>query len=322
MYYALRSLPLLFPLLFMQWAMAAHTDASPEQNHCRNELMVLGVAQDAGRPQINNWQDPAWIDPSLQRFATALGVIDRVTEQRWLFEATPDIRQQLYRFRQHAPLQSRRSLDGVFLTHAHIGHYAGLIFFGKEAANTKELPLYVMPEMANYLSTNGPWDSLVTNANVAITRLENSVPVKLTNTLNVTPILVPHRREYSETSGFIIAGAKKRALFIPDIDSWEKLDKWHVSIERLINSVDIAYLDATFFSGRELPGRDMSKIPHPTISHSMRRFETLPVQEKQKIRFIHLNHSNPALDSRSDEYRQIQESGFAVAQENESVCLD
>ena len=75
-------------------------------------------------------------------------------------------------------------------------------------------------------------------------------------------MLIPHRDEYSETVGFVIRGPDRSALFLPDIDKW---DRWERKIADVLADADVAYLDGTFFADGELLGRDMSKIPH--ISH-------------------------------------------------------
>jgi pyrroloquinoline quinone biosynthesis protein B len=283
------------------------------------EFFVLGTAQDGGAPQMGRNDDPAWRDASLKRSATCLGLVDRASGKRWLFDATPDIREQLHRFDFVAPPQGR-ILDGIFLTHAHVGHYTGLIFFGHESIGARDLPLHVMPRMADYLSANGPWSQLVRLGNVALCRLEDRAPVPL-GRVTVTPFLVPHREEFSEVVGFRIDGPAKKVLFIPDIDRWEDWDALGVRIEDEIAKADIAYLDGTFFADGELGGRDMSKVPHPTIASSMARFATLAVSEKAKIRFIHLNSTNPARFADSDARRAILAKGFSVAEEMERLAL-
>jgi pyrroloquinoline quinone biosynthesis protein B len=85
----------------------------------------------------------------------------------------------------------------------------------------------------------------------------------------------------------------------------------------MIAQVDVAYLDATFFDQGELPGRDMSTIPHPMIVHSMERFSSLPDPERKKIHFIHLNHSNPALWADSEASHEVSRRGFRIAVEGE-----
>jgi pyrroloquinoline quinone biosynthesis protein B len=288
---------------------------------CPVELVVLGTAQDGGAPQIGQDADPAWTNPALRRTATSLGVIDREAGKRWLFEASPDMRDQLYRFDQAAPVERKApGLDGVFLTHAHMGHYVGLMFFGFESIGTRDLPVYAMPRMTQYLTDNGPWSQLVRFNNIKLTALADRRMVNL-GSIKVTPLAVPHRQEFSEVVGFRIEGPNRKVLFIPDIDSWEQWDALGVRIEDEIARADVAYLDATFYADGELPGRDMSKIPHPMIAHSMARFAALPASERDKIRFIHLNSTNPARFPDSEARRTIEAGGFRVAEENERVCL-
>lgn len=285
-------------------------------------LVVLGIAQDGGVPQTGSRDHPAWRDASLRRLVVSLGLVDPDTDRRWLFEATPDIREQLHRLQRIAPVAADAPiLDGIFLTHAHIGHYTGLAQLGHEVLGARNIPVWVMPDMARFLSANGPWDQLVRYGNIGLQALSDGVPVHLAPGLSVTPLQVPHRQEYSEVVGFRIEGPSKAVLFIPDIDSWDALDAMGASIENWISTVDVAYLDATFYADGEIPGRDMSGFPHPFIADSMARFESLPDSERQKIRFIHLNHTNPALNRSSAARRQIEALGFAVARELETVGL-
>ena len=283
------------------------------------ELIVLGTAQDGGAPQMGHNDDPAWRDASLKRTATCLGLVDRASGRRWMFDATPDIREQLHRFDSVAP-PAGNALDGVFLTHAHMGHYTGLMFFGHEGMGVRDLPVHVMPRMANYLSGNGPWSQLVRLGNVALKPLGDGKPIAL-GRVSVTPFFVPHREEFSEVVGFHIDGPSKKVLFIPDIDRWEDWDAQGVRIEDEIAKVDVAYLDGTFYADGELAGRDMSKVPHPTIASSMKRFAPLSSREKSKIRFIHLNWSNPARFVGSHARREVLANGFAVAEEMERLVL-
>ena len=305
--------------IMLQTSSAAELEPSP---NCNTEIIVLGIAQDAGKPQIYNWQDPAWNDASLRKSAASIALLDRATQQRWLFDATPDIKQQLYRFHKHLPLENDGVIQGIFLTHAHIGHYAGLMMLGREAMNSKAIHVYAMPRMSSFLQNNAPWSLLLSTDNISLRAIASDEPIALTKELQVTPISVPHREEFSETVAFIISGKQKSVLFMPDIDSWDELDDAGVSIEKLIASVDVAYIDATFYSGKELPGRNMQKIPHPTISHSMTRFAAQDAAFKNRIRFLHMNHSNPAQIKDSAEYQQVHALGFNIAQENETVCLE
>ena len=277
-------------------------------------IQVLGITQDAGYPQANCYQphcNRAWEDKSLRRTASSIAVVDDMTKTKYLFDATPDMRDQLYRLHRIAP-DTVYSLNGVFLTHAHVGHYTGLMHFGHEASATRNLPVYAMPRMREFLSSNGPWDQLVRYKNIVLASLENGTTVMLSDKLTVTPFLVPHRDEYSETVGYRIDGPNRSAVFIPDIDKW---DRWDTDIRSVIRSVDYALLDAAFYADGELPGRDMSKIPHPHVAESMALFEDMTKEEKGRVIFIHMNHTNPLLVDGSPEQAEVEKRGVRCARE-------
>src|SRR5438309_468712 len=244
---------------------------------------VLGIAQDGGYPQAGCERPDcvaAWNNPKLRRHVASLAIVDTTTNEQWMIDATPDFPEQLQR------LGGR--IDGILLTHAHIGHYLGLAQLGREVIGSHDMPVYAMPRMRGFLEHNGPWDQLVRLHNIALRPLEDGVPVRLNANISVTPVVVPHRGEYSETVAFIVKGPKRSILWMPDTDRFENIDA-------LIARVDVAYLDGTFFDAKELPGRNLAEIPHPMIRDSMERFSKLPASERAKIRFVHLNQSNPAL---------------------------
>ena len=292
---------------------------------CNVEFIILGTAQDAGSPQIGNSEDPAWRDASLISQAASAALVNYKSGARYLFEATPDMREQLHNLDKIAPPLSDAplGLSGVFITHAHIGHYTGLMFAGHESAGAKSLNVYAMPRMTDYLSRNGPWSQLVDFGNIALRPLAESTAVTLPDGITVIPYQVPHRDEFSETVGFEIKGGDKAVLFLPDIDNW---DEWETAygqtIEARLAAVDYAFLDATFFDDNELPGRDMSAIPHPRLKGSMDRFDKLPTSEQMKVRFIHLNHTNPARFEESDMSKEIAKRGYKLAKTGERYCLD
>ena len=282
-------------------------------------IYILGVAQDAGYPQAGCYLPhclPGWKDPELRRSATSFAIVDPVTETKYLFEATPNLPEQLYKLETIAS-DTNYSLEGVFLTHAHMGHYTGLMYFGFESMSANNLSVYAMPRMRAYLRNNGPWSQLVTMNNISLKEIEDQQPVNFER-FSVTPLLVPHRDEFSETVGYRIQGPLKTALFIPDIDKWEI---WNRSITEEISLVDYALLDATFFDGNELPGRDMADIPHPFVLESMELFSELSAADKAKVWFIHLNHTNPLLNSDSKAYQRVIEAGYNVAREGEKLGL-
>lgn len=282
-------------------------------------ITVLGVAQDAGYPHINCNKDccMAFYDGNeSKKLISCLGLVDLSDKKKYMFDATPNFTEQT-QILKSKHLDNRNVVDGVFLTHAHIGHYTGLMYLGFEALGANQVPIYVMPRMKNYLENNGPWDQLVSYNNITLKELQNDSVVMLTNNLKVTPFLVPHRDEYSETVGYKIEGKYKSALFIPDIDKWEK---WRLDIIEEVKKVDYAFLDASFFREGEID-RDMSKIPHPFTTQTTSLFENQDITTKNKIHFIHYNHSNPTIKKSHYLKDSIQNLGFRFAQQGDVYDL-
>jgi pyrroloquinoline quinone biosynthesis protein B len=283
-------------------------------------LVILGTIQDAGSPHIACKKAccaSLFGKPSTNRKVVSLGIVDPKNQKTFLIEATPDITTQVKRLKQFSNSENELP-DGIFLTHAHIGHYSGLMYLGKEATNADRIPVYSMPRMKDFIERNGPWNQLVTNNNIALVSLENNHELQITLDVTIIPFRVPHRDEFSETAGYKIIGPNKTALFIPDIDKWEI---WETDISKVISQVDYAFLDATFFDGEEINSRDISEIPHPFIIESMKKFQDLPISEKNKIYFIHFNHTNPMLDQESVAYKLVHKNGFNVAQIHEIFKL-
>ncbi|MCB0550762.1 MAG: pyrroloquinoline quinone biosynthesis protein PqqB [Lewinellaceae bacterium] len=278
-------------------------------------LMVLGIAQDAGYPQADCRKDccrKAWEGELPPRKVSCLALADPATGRFWLVDATPDFREQLHEMAPYG------QLSGILLTHAHIGHYTGLMHLGREVMGAKEVPVYAMPRMRAFLENNGPWGQLVQLRNIEPRNLTADSTLTLSRSLQITPLSVPHRDEYSETVGFLIEGPDKRALYIPDIDKWQL---WERDILELIRQVDIAFLDGTFFANGEIPGRDMSEIPHPFIEESLALFGSLPEEERAKVHFIHFNHTNPLLDAEGAAARRVREMGCGVGEEGMRFSL-
>ncbi|WP_422359505.1 MBL fold metallo-hydrolase [Reichenbachiella sp.] len=279
------------------------------------KLIVLGIAQDAGYPQAGCKKSCCkayWKGQNPKQHPTCLALLNNQSKEAWLFEATPDFKDQM-----RALDTLGYQLSGIFLTHAHIGHYSGLIHLGREVMGTKTIPVYAMPKMKSFLENNGPWSQLVSLNNIELKELKNEKSVRLNASTKVTPFLVPHRDEYSETVGFKIAGLNQTILFIPDINKWET---WNKDLAEEIKKVDYAFLDASFFADGELPGRDMSKIPHPFTSETMELLQDLPIKEKSKVHFIHFNHTNPALFN-SPERKQVLKKGFNIVKEGQMIDL-
>ena len=83
----------------------------------------------------------------------------------------------------------------------------------------------------------------------------------------------------------------------------------------------MALLDGTFYRDGELPGRDMREIPHPFVAETMDKFSSFPDSIRSKIVFIHFNHTNPLLKTKSAEKNKVKGAGFGVAEEGMIIGL-
>ena len=281
-------------------------------------ITVLGIAQDGGYPQAGCAAEHClrhWRGEEAKRQVVSLGLTDQTSGQNWLFEATPDFTAQLQQLQQAS---GSTNLSGIFLTHAHMGHYAGLLQLGREAMGAKGMPVYVMPRMKEFLEKNAPWSQLVALGNIKLILMEQDQPIQLTPNLRVIPLKVPHRDEFSETVGFRIETSEKSLLFIPDIDKWPL---WERDIRAEVAQVDVALLDANFYQEGELPNRNMNEIPHPFVAETINLFSPLPAAEKRKIKFIHFNHTNPLI-LEGPERDAVKKLGFELATEGERILLN
>ena len=276
-------------------------------------LKILGVVQDGGFPHLGN-NKTCCENIKENKYVTSIMLVNNENNETYLFDASPDINKQL----NFMGDRIKKDLKGIFLTHAHIGHYTGLMYFGREALNSKLVNVYAMPRMKKFLENNGPWSQLVSLQNILIKELTNESKISINSNVIVQPVEVPHRAEFSETVGYKIYGPNKTALFIPDIDKWYL---WEKSIIDEIKQVDYAIIDATFYDSSEVNYRDISEIPHPFVTESMDLFDSIDIKEKNKIYFIHLNHTNPLINKASDQYKLIRRKGYNVAEEGLKLKL-
>ena len=273
--------------------------------------LVLGIAQDGGVPHAGCRQKlcvEARRDPSKRRLVASLGLVDRAAGKRFLIDATPDFALQMERL--------GGLPDAILLTHAHIGHYLGLAQLGKEVLGAKRVPVLCTPSMAKFLRENRPWSRLVDSGHVEIREIEPGVEIELTPSLHVTAIHVPHRQEDSDTVAWVIRGPSKRILWLPDIDKWEQ---WNEKLPDLLTDPALtAFVDGTFYSADEIPGRSIADIPHPLVHETMQLFGSTP--PRGRLFFVHLNHTNRLLWDRPA-VKKLERAGFAVAREGQRLPL-
>jgi pyrroloquinoline quinone biosynthesis protein B len=292
--------------------------ASPDRREWN--AVVLGSIQDGGLPQAGCYSERCERARLQPRYVSSLCIADEAAGSVWLVDATPDLARQFdlipgEAFRRRAA--SRRPFEGILLTHAHIGHYLGLALLGREGLAIQPTPCYCSARMAGFLAGNGPWSLLVEEGRLDLRVLEPDRPTRLAEGLEVTALPVPHRDEYSDTFGFVFRGARQSLLYLPDIDRW---DVWDRKIEEVVETVDVAMLDATFYSAAEVGGREQNQIPHPLVTDTIRRLEPA-ARAGRTIVLTHLNNSNPVLDEGSREQNRVLDAGFLIARAGQRYGL-
>jgi pyrroloquinoline quinone biosynthesis protein B len=288
-------------------------------------VVVLGTAQDGGLPHAACTCprcDAARRDPSRRRLIASIAIVVPSTGRRFIVDVTPDLREQLDRLpavgsHPHGRVD-RSPVDGALLTHAHVGHYLGLAFFGFEAVHTSGLPVHATPRMAAFLRTNVPWSRLVSRKEIELEEAPPGLTFELDAGVRVTPFAVPHRDEDSDTVGFKIAGPRHVVVYVPDTDTWST---WGGEALDALESCDTLLVDGTFYAADELPGRDVAAIGHPLMTTTMDRLAGDVRAGRLRVVFTHLNHSNGALDPNGPERRTIDRNGFAVAEDGQRLPL-
>jgi pyrroloquinoline quinone biosynthesis protein B len=259
---------------------------------------VLGIAQDAGVPHLGcdcSSCVQARTADGKPRYASAIVLHDDGT---FLFDATPDIRFQLPKIP-----------DSVFLTHAHLGHLSGVLFFGVEAADTDRIPVYATDGLGTVIRENAPLNLLLEQDNLQINTISDGSDIELNNA-TVTAYRVPHRESLETgTLGYVIEGPVRSLLYLTDIDEWT------APTRELVEQVDIALVDGTFWNTEELNRSD--DVPHPYIEDSVEILDS----KKTDIYFTHLNHTNPVLDTESQQLEQLSNAGFHIAEQGATFGL-
>lgn len=254
---------------------------------------VLGCAQDGGIPHVGCECDrcsQARTNPEKQRYASAIELISE-TEERYLFDATPDVR-----------FQITTVPDGVFLSHAHLGHLPGVLHFGTEVADTANIPIYCTSGMADLIRGNAPFTLLLERDNITIERIEDSTQVDICDT-TVTPRAVTHREAFpTGTVSFVLEGSERTLYYVSDIDRWTK------NAKRLISEADIALIDGTFWSRTDIDRFDA--VPHPAIRESLDELDDIDTE----VYFTHFDHTNPVLRETSSERQKLEERGFHLVE--------
>lgn len=272
--------------------------------------IVLGTAQDGGLPHAGcacGACTQARREPARVRRVASLGVVGR-TGRTLLVDATPDFPAQAAALAAAAG-REQPVPDALLLTHAHMGHYLGLAWLGREALDARGLPTWVTGRMDAFLRANRPWSHLVERGEVRLERLQPGVPLDFDG-VELHAFLVPHRAEDTDTVGLELRGPRARLVYVSDADVFPP-----PLVER-IHEADVALVDGTFHGPDELPHRDLLAVRHPFVRDSVR----LLAGGRGAVWFTHLNHSNPLLAPEASA-RPALPPGFGVAHDGQVFAL-
>lgn len=292
----------------------------------RLDALVLGSVQDGGFPQAGCYTARCDAGRALMasgrgRYVASLALVEPQGARFYLVDATPDITRQLDlieepAFRRRAT--ERRPFDGIFLTHAHVGHYLGLAMLGREGMGMQETPVYCTQAMAGFLASNFPWRFLIDQGHVTLRPLALDQWHRIDPLLGVQLWKVPHRDELADTVGFVFRGPTASLLYLPDINAWRL---WNRNVAEAVASVDVALLDGTFWSLDELPGRTADDVPHPLMPQTMDLLQGLVDRKEARVVLTHLNNTNPALDDGGPQQAEVARRGFEIAREGMRLRL-
>ena len=286
------------------------------------ELAIVGISQDGGVPQAGcecERCSSAIIDPKLRLHPVSCAIRGSDGSMH-IIEATRNLPEQLGIAASVLGLGRSSTPETVCLTHAHLGHIDGLGQFGKESMDLSGVPLFASKSVVRFLDSRGslnPFQAREVQAGDSFYPSEGCG-------FRYTMVPVPHRDECSDTHAILVEGPNSKLLFLPDHDDWgqtlegsgfEDIREWLSSLD-----VDVALVDGTFWDNSELGGRDMSEIPHPTISETLERMGVRAEGDPEVI-FIHFNHTNPVLDNESAQHEEVVSKGWAVAKQGSSIVL-
>jgi pyrroloquinoline quinone biosynthesis protein B len=269
-------------------------------------IKVLGSGQDSGIPHIGCRCDicsRAREDSKYKRLGPSVAIIDKSNDFCYLLDASPDFKSQVDMVRDEIGQVKRGGkipVSGILLTHAHLGHTAGLWHLGREALNEAGIPVFCTPKMAEFLRRNHPFTLLVERGNIDLREVTPDQEFEMDG-LRFLAFKVPHRDEVADTVGYVIQ-ASKRIVYVPDLDHWT-----NEVVEKILEA-DIALIDGTFYSRDEIVR--FEEIPHPPINETLERIG----DAKNDVYFTHINHTNP-VNRDGSERTLVEKRGFKIARD-------
>jgi pyrroloquinoline quinone biosynthesis protein B len=282
-------------------------------------VTILGTAQDGGIPQAGcSCQRclDAHRDLKLRKYPVSLGILG-VDGTKHIIEITKNLSEQLVIW---TPEKNDLFIpETVSITHLHLGHIEGIGQLGKPVMGLREVDVYLSPKNKDVFDNRSDIVLMEDEGNIRTHSKNFYHPFEPKDgcgfSLQFIPI--PHRSELGDNAAIIIKAEGKSILFMPDQDSWSDTLDYHSkeNIRDFLKMFDIdeALIDGTFWNMNELPRRDISKIPHPTIQETIQLLGSKREGDPE-ISFLHLNHSNPVNDLGSEQRKVVEENGWKISE--------
>jgi pyrroloquinoline quinone biosynthesis protein B len=295
---------------------------------------LLGTAAGGGFPQWNcacSLCDLCRKFPELVRPRLQLQAAFSPDAERWfLINASPDLRFQIEANSELQPsvLRGKRNtpIQGIILTSADLDQVLGLLLLRE----FQPLTVYATRLVRRTLEANNFF------------RMLERVPDQLTwieirpgeafplGQVTCTPIplsgSLPYYARESGTDepdaeepgqaalGLLLEADGQRLAYTPSIPQVTD------ALRTIYDSCDVVMVDGTFWSDAELnrthSGTPLARsIGHVPMSGDDGTIALLAgVSARQRI-FIHINNTNPVLDSRSTEYKSVSDAGWQIGQD-------
>lgn len=290
-------------------------------------LVVLGAAAGGGFPQWNS-NAPACNrardgDPLAPARTQASLAVSGNGQDWYLFNASPDLRQQIGQTRELHPQTGLRStpIRGVVLTGGDVDAIAGLLTLREREA----FAVIATRRVLGILDANPVFEVLARDV-VERRCIALGEPVALAGGLTIELFAVPGKVplyleegsgmqavvEDETTVAALISDGKRQVFYIPGC---AMMPEW---LKTRLDGADAVFFDGTLWDDDEMVragigSKTGQRMGHMSISGSEGAIASLAgVAIGQRV-FIHINNSNPVLLADSSERAQAENAGWTVA---------
>jgi len=300
-------------------------------------ILLLGTAAGGGVPQWNccctNCQ-ASRSNPQTARSQSQLAVSGDGKD--WmLINASPDLREQLYRTPQLHPRAEfglrNTPVAGVMLTSADLDHILGLLLMREFTP----ISIYATESILRIIESNAFFSMLkrmpgqqrthVLQHGNAVAPIAGVtiIPIELPGSfpMHIPPAMRPSLNTREMTLGLVFESATgKRAAYLPALPALTQQ-----LLEKLAGC-DLLLVDGTLWSSDELQrlhantpsAEEMGHMPIGGATGSLERLKDL--SHVRRV-YTHINNSNPILAADTPEQKAVLDAGFEIAFDGMEIIL-